>query len=181
MFTRIILGVAATLAFVGVGLFAIFSMQPSEMVVEHSLVIDATPETIFEEIEDFRAWPAWSPWAGGEREIAFDGAHRGAGAVFEWSVDEEAEAGRLTIDESRPGEFLSIDFETLKPVRSWSTMEFHLDAVEGGTRVTWTMRSETSLPMKAFLSMADLSEAIRADYEEGLNQLAAVVEADEQT
>ncbi len=181
MLTRVILIIAATLVFVGVGLFAIYSMQPTEWVLERSAVIDAAPEVVFSQIEDFEAWQNWSPYAGADRELSFDGAHRGEGAVFEWSGDEEEGAGRLTIVESRPGEVLSIELETLKPVRSWSTMEFNLEPADDGTRVTWSMRSEMSLPMKTFISIGDMEERIGGDFEEGLTELAAVVESGEES
>lgn len=176
MISKILLGIVATLAFLGIGLYAIFSMQPSEFVVERSVVIEASPEVIFAHVDDFRAWQQWAPWAGPDVEVTFSGADHGEGAVFEWAGDGEIGSGRLTITESDPGRSVQMDHELLSPVRSWHTTEFTFEPVDGGTRVIWSIRSETSMPMKAFMSFGGLEEMIGQDYENALAQLVTIVE-----
>lgn len=176
MIQKILVGTLATLAFVGLGLVAIFMMQPSEVVVERSVVVDASPEDIFAHVDDFRAWEQWSSLAGPDRELSFEGADRGEGAVLEWEGDEEVGTGRMTIVDSRPGESLEIEVELRQAVHSWHTVLFGFEAVDDGTRVTWSTRTEMSAPTKIFMSDDSIEETMGADFDEKLARLAAVVE-----
>ena len=45
-----------------VGVLVIASMRPNDFSVQRSVSIQAPPEKIFSMIDDFRQWPAWSPW-----------------------------------------------------------------------------------------------------------------------
>ena len=43
-------------------LVGVVAMQPSEYRIVRSATIDAPPETVFAQVNDFHAWEAWSPW-----------------------------------------------------------------------------------------------------------------------
>lgn len=178
MISKVVVGIAATLAFFGIGLLAISMMKPSESVVEHSVVIDAPPEQIFSYVEDFRVWQKWSSFAEPERKLSFEGADRGKGAVLEWAGGDDAGRGRMTIVDSRPGEALEIELEFLEPIRSGHTMILTFEPVDGGTRVEWSIHTEISAPIKIFVPDGPMAEMIGDEPDTSLNRLAALV-ADE--
>src|SRR5690606_3612297 len=75
-------------------------LLPSEFRVERSIVIEATPETVYEQVVDLNNWPNWSPWNAMEptAEYTVSGAQRGVGAVSSWK-GEVIGTGTLTIVE----------------------------------------------------------------------------------
>ena len=178
MIQKVVIGIVATAALVGIGLLAIFMMQPSEVVMDHSQVVDASPDAAFDYVDDFRSWQHWSPLAGSDNQVSFGGADRGEGAVMEWENDDESQAGQMTIVDSRPGESLEIEVELRQPVTSWHTVDFTFEPVDdnGGTRVTWSTRTETSAPMRLFMSDDNIEEMLGADPDHALAELAAVLE-----
>lgn len=176
MIQKMVLGILATLAFVGLGLVAIFMMQPSEVVVERSVVVDATPQQVFDHVEDFRTWQHWSSLADSDKEISFGGADRGEGAVLEWEGDEEVGTGRMTIVDSRPGELLEIEMELRQAVHSWHTAVFDFEAVDDGTRLRWSTHTEMSTPTMVFMPDDSIEEMIGADFDADLTRLATAVE-----
>jgi hypothetical protein len=67
--------------------------------VERKIRIDAPASAVYERIVDFHRWPVWSPYEeldpGMDRTYA--GAESGVGAVYEWSGNLKAGAGRMEI------------------------------------------------------------------------------------
>ena len=73
--------------------------------VERTAVLRAEPERIYEEVEDFHRWPAWSPWEDidPEMERTYSGPGSGGGATYAWSGNRKAGRGRMEIAErTRP-------------------------------------------------------------------------------
>ena len=59
MLKKILIGVAvAVVVFV-----VIVALQPAQYRVERSATISAPAAVVFEQINDFHKWEAWSPWA----------------------------------------------------------------------------------------------------------------------
>ena len=58
---------------------------------------------MFAQVNDFRNWEAWSPWAKLDPapKNSFEGAPAGKGAIFKWSGNNEVGEGSMTVTESR--------------------------------------------------------------------------------
>ena len=98
MLKKILIGVAAVIV-----LFVIVvATRPADFRIERSTTIAAPPEVVFAQVNDFHAWPAWSPWEkldpGMKR--THSGAPAGAGAVYEWQGNDDVGEGRMTIEKS---------------------------------------------------------------------------------
>lgn len=176
MVQKILIGIVGAVAFAGIALVAIFMMQPSEVVQEHSVVVDASPDEAFAHVEDLRTWQQWAPIAGPDTETTLGETDRGEDATLEWSGDEDAGAGQVTIVDTRPDESVELEMELREPVQSTHTSTFTFEPVDEGSRVTWTTRTEMSAPMRVFIPEDSLA-MIDLDYREGLDELAAVVES----
>lgn len=180
MFKKVVLTAVAAFAAFVVGFVIVVAMQPAALEVERSATIEAPPEVVFEQVDDFRNWESWSPWLqeDSDAEGRFDGAERGEGAIFEWRGTDEYGAGRMTIVESRPTEYIEIKLEFFEPYESVSTTFFGFEeSGGGGTDVTWSMYSEHNFMSKAISLFMDVEEMIGEDYQEGLSRLDEVVQA----
>lgn len=161
------------------GLVILVATRPSSFAVERSATIAAPPDTVFALVNDFHAWPDWSPWddLDPNMETTFSGAESGTGAIYEWSGNEDAGVGSMTITKSQPPEAIEIDLKFIEPFTSQALIEFAFAPDGGGTKVTWTMSGENDFMGKAFSLVVDMDEEIGRDFEKGLKQLEAAATA----
>ena len=59
MLKKILIALAAIIAV----FLIVVALQPSEFHVERTATITAPPATVFDQVNDFHKWDAWSPWA----------------------------------------------------------------------------------------------------------------------
>ena len=90
----------------------------------------APPARIFELINDFHRWAAWSPWEKLDPAMkkTFAALASGKGAVYEWAGNSKAGEGRMEITGTSPGSKVTIKLDFLKPFEAHNTAEFTLDA-----------------------------------------------------
>jgi uncharacterized protein YndB with AHSA1/START domain len=170
------------LAVVVVALVAIVSMQASTMRIQRSAVFSAPPSAVFEQVNDFHNWDAWSPWAKLDPTCknTFDGAPSGKGAIFSWDGNKKVGAGRMTITDSRPYELIRIKLEFLRPFKATNTTEFTFKPQADGTRVTWTMTGEKNFMCKAMCLFMNMDKCVGGDFEKGLAAMKTIAESSAQ-
>lgn len=152
--------------------------QPDEFKVTRSANISAPAEITFSHANDFHKWEAWSPWAKIDLACKYEyaGAPAGPGAIFSWAGNKKVGEGRMTILESRPGEFIRINLEFLKPFKANNKAEFTFKAEGGQTVVTWTMLGKNNFLFKAFSLFMDCDKMVGRDFEKGLAAMKSVAE-----
>lgn len=153
--------------------------RPAAFTITRAAVISAPPEVVFAQVNDFRAWDAWSPWARLDpgMKTTFSGADSGEGAVYEWAGNSDVGEGRMTLETSRPGELIRIKLEFLKPMTAVNVTDFEFEPAKGATQVTWTMSGTNNFAGKAFSLFVDMDQLVGGDFEKGLAQLKSVAEA----
>jgi hypothetical protein len=79
MWKKILLAGVVGLAAVVAVLAIVVALQPADFRVVRATVIDAEPAAVFEHVNDFHNWEAWSPWAklDPEAKYSFDGPTSG--------------------------------------------------------------------------------------------------------
>jgi uncharacterized protein YndB with AHSA1/START domain len=171
---KILMGLVLVLAAFAV----VVAMQPSDMRISRSATVDAPPDAVFAQVNDFHNWRAWSPWEKLDPNLqrSYSGAESGEGAVYHWSGNDEVGEGRMTIEESRPNELVHIRLEFVKPFAVTNAAEFTFAPQGEGTAVTWTMTGEKNFIVKGMGLFMDMDSLIGADFEKGLAQLKDVVE-----
>jgi hypothetical protein len=99
MFTTFLIALAVIVFFV------VVALRPSEFRVTRTASITATPATLFDQINDFHKWEAWSPWAKLDPAArnSFEGKSAGTGDLD----------GR--IDRTRREEHAKADARKFKP------------------------------------------------------------------
>ncbi len=147
--------------------------------VVRSTTVHAVPATVRELVDDFHAWPAWSPWEGVDPalERTYSGAEAGVGARYAWRGNRRAGAGSMEIVASTPHE-IGIDLTFLKPFRSQSRISFGLTPDTSGesTTVTWTMTGEQTGLAGLLGKVVSMDTVVGKDFEKGLARLRAAAE-----
>jgi uncharacterized protein YndB with AHSA1/START domain len=160
-------------------LAAVIAYQPEDFTISRSAEIAASPETVFQQINDFHKWQAWSPWAkiDPEMKTTYSGPQAGTGASYAWAGNSDVGEGTMTIIDSRPNEAVKIELQFLQPFAARHLTEFRLTPYDGGTNVTWTISGKNGFIAKAFCLVVDMDKMLGSDFEKGLAQLKNAVES----
>jgi len=156
-----ILGLVLLLAIIGFFL-------PSVSNLERSMVMKASPELVFEQVNSVKNWENWSTWKkmDPKMEITYGEIPSGSGAFYSWKGTESGE-GRLTITESQPHSLIKsdLDFGEMGIAKCDYTFEALSD---GGTKMIWKFTSEIgNNPFKRLMSK--MFEGILADqFDQGM-------------
>lgn len=165
-----------------VALVAIFlivvSLQPADFRLTRTTAVAAPPEAVFAQVNDFRKWQDWSPWAKKDPNAknSFEGAPTGEGAAFAWEGNNEVGQGRMTIIESQPGRLVRIKLEFIKPFAATNTAEFTFEPRDGQTFVSWSMYGQRNFLQKGVCLIMDMEKMVGPDFEKGLAQMKAAAE-----
>lgn len=161
-------------------LVGFIALQPSDFRVSRSATFAAPPELVFAQVNDFHKWDDWSPWAklDPQAKNVFEGPDQGEGATFRWDGNDQVGAGNMTITESRPHELILIRLEFIRPFAGVSTTEFTFEPVGEGTKVAWTMSGKNDFIGKAIGLILDCDTMVGASFEEGLENMRAIVESE---
>ena len=160
-------------------LAGVIAMQPPEFQVIRSATINAPANVVFDQINDFRKWEGWTPWGklDPNMKTTYGGAAAGVGAEYSWVGNKDVGEGRMTIVESRPGEYVRIRLEFISPFPSVADNEFTLKPEGGGTGVTWRMSGQNGFVGKAMCLVQDMDKMIGPDFEKGLAQLKTAAQS----
>ena len=164
-----------------VGLILVIGLLlPSEVSLERSTTINASPSSVYEEISSLKKSNNWSPWFQIDPEgtsYIFSGTDAGVGNKMEWT-SEHPDVGT--------GSQEIMEVVQDKKVRTKlyfggfdepSYADFILEEGEGGTMVTWTFEGDmgSNPANKIFGLMMDTF--LGPSYEEGLANLKSRVES----
>jgi hypothetical protein len=175
MIKKILLVLAALLAV----LVIVILNQPDDFSVSRSTTIAASPATVHAQVNDFRKWESWSPWAklDPNSKAHFEGAPTGQGAIFKWSGNNEVGEGKQEIVESKPGEMVRIKIDFIKPFEGSNDVEFSFIPEGSVTLVTWSMSGKNNFIGKCISLVMDCETLIGPMFEQGLANLKAVAES----
>jgi len=157
---------------------ALAANKPATFNISRSTLIKAPPERIFTVVNDFHRWPEWSPYEKLDPAMkrTISGAPSGKGAIYVWSGNNKAGAGRMEIIESQAPSRVSIKLDFIKPFEGHNTAEFTMAPQGDGTAVSWTMLGPASFVSKLMQVFVDLDKLIGKDFEAGLVNLKALAE-----
>jgi len=158
----------------------IAATKPDSFRVERSVRIKAPATTVFSYLNDFREWNNWSPWARKDPAMqhAQSGSETGVGSIYEWSGNKEVGQGRMEITGSTPASHLRIKLDFLKPFEAHNTAEFELSDVQDESEVTWILTGPNPFMAKLMSVFVSMDKMVGKDFEQGLENLKALVEND---
>jgi Polyketide cyclase / dehydrase and lipid transport len=178
MIKKILLG-ALVVIVVGVAIFCVVvAMQPAHYHVERSATMNAPAVVVFNQVNDFHKWDAWSPWAklDPNMKTSYEGAPAGSGAVYSWTGNSDVGEGRMTITDSKPGESVKIKLDFVKPFAATNATAFSFKPQGNQTAVTWAMDGDNNFVGKAFGLFMNMDKMVGGDFEKGLAQMKAISE-----
>lgn len=157
---------------------AVVASRPSEFSVSRSAVMAAPAAKVFEQVNDFHKWEAWSPWAKMDpaAKNTFSGSASGEGAGFRWEGNGKVGVGNMTITESRPAELIRIKLEFEKPFKAVSEAVFTFKEEAGQTTMTWTMMGKNNFIGKAMGLVMNCHKMMSAQFDKGLASIKEIVE-----
>lgn len=147
--------------------------------VEESLVINAPKGFVFSQVNDFKNWETWGPWASGNNaEASLSSVTAGEGANLSWR-NEEKGPGSVTIVKSVPNDSIvqtvSLDqrFGTSDAKAVWKFQE-----TENGTLVSLQISGEMDFKEKLHWEMTSesLEGYFKPMFEKNLLALSADVD-----
>jgi hypothetical protein len=149
--------------------------------LERSIVINAQPSAIFQQINSFKNFEKWSPWMEQDpkTKITFEGPESGVGAKMNWT-SEKLDNGSQWIIESEENKHLKTGMSL--GMDGNYTSEIFLEPVDGGTKVIWTYDGDVSDTGMATSLMGKIMGKfmdgfLGPDYERGLSKLKTVAES----
>ena len=131
---RILLGVLVLILLV----IAISFVLPSQLHVERSAITTASPEVVFNMVNNLKSYNTWMPWnqMDPNMTIVFGPTTSGKGAYYNWnSTNDEVGTGKLTISESKPNELVTTDIEF--GGMGTSNAGFKISPEGNGSKVVW--------------------------------------------
>ncbi len=140
--------------------------------VEKSIDIHAPKEKLFDTLNNFNHWQAWSPWLIMEPKAKVDVSKDNK--FYSWEGNRIG-SGEMKITEEDPNEHIKYSLTFLKPWKSKADVQFNLEISENGTKVTWLM--DSSLPFFMFWMKNMITAFIEMDYERGLYMLKDYAES----
>ncbi len=175
MLKFILIGLAVIIAVVAVTV----AMQPDDFRVTRSATVSAPAAAVFAQVNDLQKWEAWNPWQKKDpaMKLTFSGPPAGPGASYSWAGNNEVGEGRLTITESRPGKLVRLKLEFMKPFSATNTAEFTFKPEGERTNVTWAMQGNNNFFAKALHLVMNMDKMVGGEFEKGLVDMKAAVEA----
>jgi hypothetical protein len=167
MFKKILIGLAVIVA----AFIVVVSMQPSEFRVERSEVIAAPPAIVHSQVDDFRNWKEWSPWAkmDPDAKVTLSENPVGEGATYAWE-GKKTGAGEMRIAISVPAR-VDMDLKFTKPFKAENKVSFAFAPIHGGTRLTWAMTGKNNFVGKAACLFMNMDKTVGGDFAKGLTEI----------
>lgn len=179
MLKKAILAIVGIIVLVVVVFCVAAALQPADFRITRTAAINAPPEKVFEQVNDFHKWDAWSPWAKLDpaMKTMYGGAPAGVGSAYSWVGNDQVGEGTMAIAESHPYEHIKINLEFIKPFSAKNVTEFTFKPEGDKTNVTWTMSGTNNFVGKAFGMVMNMDKMVGGDFEKGLAQLKTVSES----
>ncbi len=177
MLKKILIGLVVVVG----GFFGFAATRPGTYRVERALKIEAPAAVVFAQLDDMKAWAAWSPWDKLDPQMkkTFDGPAKGVGAGYAWQGNDKVGKGKMAVTDSQAPTQIKYRLEFIEPFAAVATTGFAL-APDGdkAVGVTWSMAGTNDLMGKVFGIFMDMDKTIGADFEKGLLGLKDVSETE---
>ena len=170
-----ILGAIAVLIVI---FLAVVGTRPATFEIKRSLLINAPAEVVYDQVDDFKSWNAWSPRDQMDPTMkrTFNEVPSGVGAGYAWVGNKDVGEGNMKITEAKPAEHLGLDLNFTAPFAANNRTDFDFAKTGEGTTVTWIMSGTNDFWSKAFSLFNDMDKMVGADFEKGLASMKKVSE-----
>ncbi len=148
--------------------------------VSRTKIINAPIEVVFDNVNNYKNWPSWSPWLEKDTlvELTYSDITFGKNASYTWKSDvQDVGEGSMTTVESMSFQTINQKMASIKPWESESEVFWSFKPDKDGTEVTWRMKGEMSFGEKAYLTFnGGMDKMVGPYFEKGLAKLDAVLQ-----
>lgn len=151
------------------------AVQPNNYDITRTRTIKAPVELIFNNINDFKNWEAWSPWIEKEPtiQISYPEQTSGVGGSYSWTGEEGVGSMKTLMVSPYDSISQEMKFEDFPP----SNVYWKFNNTENGTDVTWGMKSDDVPFLLKFFALISggMDNMVGPDYERGLEKLDSII------
>lgn len=173
MLKKILIGLAVLI----LALVLIGFLLPGELQISRSASMNASPENVFEEINDLKKWQEWQYWntLDPDMQITYGDKTVGTGANYSWKGNSQVGEGTITITESIPNKSVASDlaFAGSDPAKALYSIQ------EQGDSVTLTLNVDLNLganPVMRWMGLF-MKGHMNSAFDYGLNNIKQRAEA----
>ncbi len=151
-------------------------IMPAKSVCERSLVMKASPDVVFNQVNTLKNWDSWSPWKEMDPKMvnSYNEIPSGTGAVMSWEGPESGK-GKMTITESIQNQLVKTDLEF--DGMGVSKCQYKVEAVTGGgSKMTWTMETDNGNNPFLRLISGMMKGMLEDQFDKGLNNISKLTE-----
>lgn len=152
-------------------------LQPKTASVQRSIIINAPRAVVFPEVVNLRRLASWCAWGTRDPNMGqtFSGQDGAVGSTFYWNGNNTVGTGTMRITAIDPGTMVMKDIDFGPRGKALSTLI--LDDFNGATKVMWKFEPDLGSPFRSALLTPMMKRFITKDYDEGLRNLKAKLEA----
>ncbi len=164
------------LVLIAIAAIALMFFSPKKLVFEESITVDAPSMTVFNMVNDFKQWEAWSPWKDMDPEAinTYTDKSAGVGAKWSWVGNDQVGEGSQTITTSESGKLI----KTVLTFSGWdgeSGTEWNFTPEGDKTKVSWGFDgAETPFVFRPFNLL--MKSGLKKTYVNGLNKIKDLAE-----
>ncbi|HEY0818808.1 MAG TPA: SRPBCC family protein [Rhizobacter sp.] len=172
----ITLGVVLVLALAT--LLAYAATRPDNFRFERSITIAASPDKVRPLINDIARFNTWNPYNKKDPAMKsrYHGPHAGPGAAYDFEGNGDVGKGTIRIVEPTGPDTVSMQLDMSEPMQARNFIDFTLQPLGGGTRVTWAMHGPSPFIAKVMHLVIDMDKMLGRDFDAGLADLKALAE-----
>lgn len=163
-----LLGLIFTLVLIGFFL-------PSTSVVEKSMVINASPAVVFDQVNTLKNWEKWSPWKDIDPEMVntYGDLEKGVGAYYSW-VGPESGEGKLTITAIEENKLVKSDLDFGE--MGTAKCDYIFEPAENGTKMTLKFESEMGgNPIARWMGIV-MKGMLEEQFDRGMKKMNSYIE-----
>ncbi len=152
----------------------LFSPATAEVSAETTIALE--PDEIFPTVASFNSRFEWDPWytQDSTADMRLEPASGYVGSTYSWE-GEKIGNGRMEVISVRENQYIESSL-WFGEVETPSLVEWHFEAVDGGTKVVWSFSQETTYPIGR-LGMVFGKIFLKKSFELGLANLKEYMES----
>lgn len=166
------------IALIAVVLIAAFIM-PKDYAVKREIVINKPKAEVFEYLKMLKNQDNWSVWMSKDPNIKkdFTGTDGTVGYTAMWEGNKDVGKGEQEIKNIVDGERIDTELRFIEPFESTNNAYMTTESVgPSSTRVSWGFSGSMPIPMNVMLPFMGMEESVGKDFQDGLNNLKAILE-----
>jgi len=174
-----VIEIIGTLIAVIVVTAVVYLIIPATFAITRTITVHTPPAIVFEQVNDFHKWAAWSPWENLDPTMqrSFSGPQAGPGAVYTWTGNKRVGEGTMTITDVNLPERIVIGLKFRRPFKANNTATFTFKPQGNQTFVTWTMTGNKNAVSKVMGLVMNMDKLVGSEFSKGLENLKRVSEA----